>query len=321
MNILNISTYDLAGVGYKIHEAINRYGHGWHSNHIALHTHAMHYPIEYLVNDNTISEKKIKRSDTHEKYVTMDNRKEIRRLLNNADIIQFNHTTTVDKILGYPIPKDKIMGVYHTGTEYRRNTEAVNERLKHFDRTFVTYETNLMEACPYAHVLRRPIDTELYKPSPKKHKNSIIISHSPSHEDKKGTKYLREAYQRLEQEFDNVELQIIKDVTWAKVMKLKNEADIFFDMLPWKPNGQTYGLSGLEAACFGVPVLTGKKYSPECTFVHVTKETLYAEIKNMILYPKHRKILGEMARDYVEKYHSYEAIAKSLIASYEELIK
>jgi glycosyltransferase involved in cell wall biosynthesis len=321
MLVLNISLYDLAGVGYKLHEAINRYGGEWESRHIVLNTTFAKFPIDILVVDKNHTKKA--KVDNHKinEVITMENKKKLRRLIRKADVIQFNHTWRIDSLLGYNVTKGKVKAVYHTGSAYRNFPRRWNKRLKDMDVTFITDETTMREICPWGITLRRCIDTEAFKPIKREKSNKIIIAHSPSHERRKGTKYLRDAIKKLKKEFPNVEMRLIKGVTNKEAIDMKKDCDIFYDQIYNDPKAGSVGISGLEAACFGIPIVVRKTTCPSLPFINVEPETLYYELRNLIKYRKYRKVMGRVAREYVVESHSYKAIAETLIKQYNKIIK
>jgi len=143
---------------------------------------------------------------------------------------------------------------------------------------------------------------------------TVNIIHSPNHRGVKGTEYLIEAIDELKKEGLSIELTLLEKVQNSKVRELMQEVDILAEqfIIPG------HGLSAVEGMASGLPVLANleeeaytkvfKRYSflNECPILSTSPETLKDNLRLLVTNPELRRELGELGREYAEKYHSYE---------------
>lgn len=144
-------------------------------------------------------------------------------------------------------------------------------------------------------------------------KSTVKIFHATNHAAIKGTHYLTQACDRLNQRGVRVELVIAQGKTNAEVRELMLSSDIVVE-------GMVYGYAAtaIEAMSLGKPVVANLEnteiYSPlkwdthfiECPIVSASASSLEKALEDLIRNPERRKSLGVLGRTYVTRYHSVE---------------
>ncbi len=144
--------------------------------------------------------------------------------------------------------------------------------------------------------------------------------HAPSNREKKGTRYVIEACEKLE-----LELDIVEGVRHDEARKRYARADIVVDQL----NAGWHGVFALEAMALGKPVIahldeetverSAEGYGLRVPIVPATKDTLADALRPLVENTATRRELGAAGRAYVEQVHDIDRIADRLLAIYAEL--
>jgi len=142
---------------------------------------------------------------------------------------------------------------------------------------------------------------------------TVVVAHFPNHRGFKGTEFVLEAIRCLRDEGLNVELLLLEGVSNAGVKyALQNDVDILVEQLVFTG----HSLSALEGMASGVPVISNledgsyidvfRRYSyfNECPVVSASPENVADVLRQLILNPSLRGVLGGAGRKYVERYHS-----------------
>ena len=160
------------------------------------------------------------------------------------------------------------------------------------------------------------VDTNKIVPKVGKKRKSktLRILHCPNHKYFKGTDYLITAVDKLKKENKKITLKLISNVSNEVILEAMEWADIVVDQLI----GGSYGLTAIESMAKGKPVIT---YVRDVTRVidmdnfpvinsnpDILHKTLSDIISNMEILDE----LGKKSREYVESYHSIEALAQRL---------
>ena len=164
-----------------------------------------------------------------------------------------------------------------------------------------------------------PIDLKEWKANFVNNDIPIII-HAPSHRQKKGTKYILEAIDKLKKNGYKFKFILLEKLSNKKVKEHIENCDIVIDQLliGW------HGTFSLEAMTSGKPVLCYirddlKKYSPEIPILSTNPDNIYDNLKLLIEDPKLRLDLGKRGRQYAEKYHDAEKVVLRILKAYEEI--
>ncbi len=141
------------------------------------------------------------------------------------------------------------------------------------------------------------------------------IIHAPSNKAIKGTKYVMEAVDRLKKENVEFEFNLLVNVPNKEALLIYSDTDILV--------GQLFGVIGgkqeREALACGCVVLSGCKkdyynmLAEEYPVINVTPETIYVELKKMILNYELRCQIATLGRPYISKYHDSLVICQKVI--------
>ncbi|MDP3699458.1 MAG: glycosyltransferase [Hylemonella sp.] len=158
--------------------------------------------------------------------------------------------------------------------------------------------------------------------------DAVRILHNPNHTGVKGSEFILNAVNVLQQRGLKVELVLLQGVQNSKVMEVMQSADIHADQLILPG----YGMSAVEAMASGLPVianLSDHRYTTifrrfsflqECPIFSSTPETIIDDLELLVRSPQLRSELGRASRAYVEKYHSYEATQYLFGAVYDKIL-
>jgi hypothetical protein len=157
----------------------------------------------------------------------------------------------------------------------------------------------------------------------------VIVAHAPNHRGFKGTEFVLRAIERLQQEGFAVELALFERIPNDEIRRRLPEAHILLDQLVTFG----YGFAAIEAMASGLPVIVnldddrllnlGYRYSTlrDCPLVSATPENVTDVLRELIRRPDLRQELGRAGRQYVDRYHSYEARARFFGAIHENLLE
>ena len=235
MNILCVSAYDCAGVGYALTEAVNMTTP--HSMRcISQKIHPFGYPCDMLESSGNIT------------------RSDYQRVLKSADVVLFASSYNEYRPFGIPIPDRIPKAIWHGGNIYRLNYKRFNEQI-HPKMVAVYAHKDLYKLGKDIVCLQAPYPTHKYSLE-EKPKDGFVITHSPSTASTKGTEHFVEAIDELKRQYgDIIKEKLIKDVSFRESIKMKKDAHFFFDQIAnvtLPPNGgKGYGVSLMEAGAFG----------------------------------------------------------------------
>lgn len=234
------------------------------------------------------------------------------------DIYHFHGGTILPKGVDSIIWKllEKRLIIHHHGSELRYKKEEYMYS-KCADKIIVS-TPDLLEWSPHAIWLPNPIDTQRYlfvKSHLQAHKLRIL--HAPSNQSVKGTEYVIQAINKLEQDGYDIDFILLENISHDEVLKQIELSDIIVDqlILGW------YGVFSIEAMCIGKPVLCYIKPDLLVSFqdlpiLNTTPESVYTNLIKLIESPELRIKLGIQGRKYVEKTHDSRMITKKLIDLY-----
>jgi hypothetical protein len=147
-------------------------------------------------------------------------------------------------------------------------------------------------------------------------KTVVNITHSPNFRGFKGSEFIIDAVAQLQKEGLLVELKLLEGVQNEIVKKvLLEESDIHLEQLIFTG----YAVSGIEGMATGLPVVSNLEdenytrpfrrwsFLDECPIVSSTPERIVDDLRKLVTRPSLRKELGIANRQYVDKYHSYQA--------------
>lgn len=178
-----------------------------------------------------------------------------------------------------------------------------------------------------------PIDSERF---PYEWRDGLVVGHSPSNPARKGTAEFMEAASTL-----SCEVDLIQDVTHAECLARKRRCSLFFDQAGWElprygggPVG-IYANAALEAAVLGIPTIAhlseeffegalrgGRDLRADCLIINTPLgvEGIRATLRRWLAAPaEEREHQARLTRTWVERVHSYRAVAAELAGVYDTL--
>ncbi len=195
------------------------------------------------------------------------------------------------------------------------------KRIEKYANVTIVGDYPLLPYSPGSTVIKQAIDLSRFDFVGCENKNGKIkIVHAPTNREKKGTKYVLAAIDRLIKEKYNIDFHLIENKTNEYVMETCKDADIIIDQLVL----ESHGIFPLENMAFGKPVLCRidekfLKYYPGLPILRTDPDNIYENLKMLIENPDLRKELGEKGRKYVEQVHDSKKIAKQLLDLYEKI--
>ena len=182
------------------------------------------------------------------------------------------------------------------------------------------------------------IDIEKYSPAvkdkiPEQFKlpetSNLRIYHSfgnsDERDDVKGTGYIREAVEKLQQEGYAVEFMFFDKVSHNDLKYYQVQADIVVDQI----YGGWYGSTGVECLALGKVVITYvnpaveellRNEGRENPVISASPDNIYEVLKELVTNKQMRQEYEKRARQYAEKYHDYRIVQKRLSGFYEKIL-
>lgn len=162
------------------------------------------------------------------------------------------------------------------------------------------------------------IDTDRWKPR-ERHSDAdgrrapVVVVHAPNHRGFKGSEFVIDAVQRLQQEGLLVELRLLEKLQNDAVRHIFcNEADILVEQLI----ATGHGFNAVEGMAAGLAVVSNLEdpqytlpfrrwsFLNECPIVSASPETVVDVLRELVTRPDLRRQLADASRGYAEKYHS-----------------
>lgn len=176
-----------------------------------------------------------------------------------------------------------------------------------------------------------PIDTETWTPSDYGSSANgmdglVTVVHAPNHRGLKGTEFLIRACRELQAEGYHVDLRLLERLPNTEVKRIMAKSDIVAEQFI-----HGYALTAMEAMSLAKPVLSNlsddyyyqvhRLYNglDECPIVNTPIGQIKENLRVLITDPQLRTRLGELSRQYVVKYHSYETVGRMWDAVYRKV--
>ncbi|QOY52686.1 hypothetical protein [Candidatus Sulfurimonas baltica] len=149
-----------------------------------------------------------------------------------------------------------------------------------------------------------------------------VFLHIPTHQFVKGTVHIKNAFTKLEKEGLEFEFKFLEpNLTQEQVRDEISKCDVYVDEL----RVGSYGVTAMEALASGKPTMTFiredlvDKFPSELPFVNTNPDTIYNNLKDLIINPDKRYEIGKKSREYVENYHDVDVVVDDMIKLYREL--
>ena len=148
---------------------------------------------------------------------------------------------------------------------------------------------------------------------------NLRVLHIPNHPHFKGTRYLKDALDRLG---DSAPIEFIEatGVSNEHAHELMHEADVVVDQLI----GGYFGMTALEAMAHGKPVISyivdpSIVLAPdECPIINANPDTIFDVLEGLVEGQYALENIGRRSREYVEQHYSVEALAERLHALFSD---
>lgn len=149
----------------------------------------------------------------------------------------------------------------------------------------------------------------------------VVIAHAPTHQEFKGTRYIREAVDEISRTY-NVEFLQIEGVPHIQALQMYARADIVIDQLL----AGAHGVLALECMAMGKPVICflnermREYYPPDIPIINADRHTLGNVLRLLLDNRDMLPHLGAVGRPYVERWHGLVAVIPRLISVYQEVV-
>ena len=170
----------------------------------------------------------------------------------------------------------------------------------------VTVEWDHLDLHPKIHHVPYPFDCGRFEASKYEQEQpgqKIVIGHSPTNRQAKGSDLIIGAVERLAQKYP-VELLLIENVSHRRNLELRARCGIGVDQL----GDLGYGISALEWLALGVPVATClapqmAREVKDHPFVEINEANIEDRLESLIKDPLKRRELGQRGRKWLEEFH------------------
>lgn len=149
-----------------------------------------------------------------------------------------------------------------------------------------------------------------------------IFLHIPTHQFVKGTVHIKNAFDKLKKEGYDFEFKFLEpNLTQKEVKEEISKCDVYVDEL----RVGSYGVTAIESMASGKPTMTFirediiRDFPLELPFVNTNPDTVYDNLKFLILNPQKRYEIGIKSREYVEKYHDIDVVIENTLTLYKEI--
>lgn len=174
--------------------------------------------------------------------------------------------------------------------------------------------TAYVPGCRDIHYWPLDLDRLQAAPMPPRAGRPLRVAHAPNHPHFKGTRFLLEAIERLQQEGHAIELVRVQGVPNEQVLELFASSDLVADQFV----AGFHGYTALEAMATGRPVmcfLRGPDMmvdAESCPIINTRPDEIYDVLRRCATGSIDLDGIGERSRRYVERYYSLEAVAARL---------
>jgi hypothetical protein len=152
----------------------------------------------------------------------------------------------------------------------------------------------------------------------------VRVLHAPNHRHVKGSVYLERAIESLRQDGLPIRLDLLERRPNREIRRAMAECDIVADQFL-----AGYAMFAIEGMAMGKPVLSNLDSIPKelretealrvCPILDTNPETLREDLRTLVVDERRRKELGRAGREFVLRYHSYEAVAQGWKAIFDHV--
>jgi hypothetical protein len=199
---------------------------------------------------------------------------------------------------------------------FKERVRRIRSAEKYADFIFSRLDQAQLQLRPYLR-WNMMVDLKMIINNTKQSRISPIIAHAPSNKVSKGTSYVLDAFERLKHEGLDFQVSLIENVPHQKARKMYEEADILIDQLLCPGSGKL----STESLAAGTIVLSNMSYDQypqntpkDCPIIDVNPDTIYTELKRLILDFDFRVEHATKGRPYVEKYLDVKFFCKTVLS-------
>ncbi len=208
-----------------------------------------------------------------------------------------------------------IVCTYH-GQDMR--TRGVIPEMDKLSQLNLTSELDLLDKHPHMNYLFLPFDTNQYSMNTSVGP-SLKVCHSPTNRFYKGSEDIIPVCEKLEKE-GLIEFILLENLPYEDVLIKKQESDILIDQIHNR-GGWGYGMNSVEALSMGLICMTElvpeyQRFIPDNPFIHITKDTLETELRNIIKQKDDLFELKKKSKEWVKQYHGLESVSEALYNYY-----
>jgi glycosyltransferase involved in cell wall biosynthesis len=244
------------------------------------------------------------------------------RYLPQTDVFHFYFgNTLVPRSLNMPILRAarKKSVMHFLGDDIRgKSLDELGYRKK-FDRWLVgSYAATRW--VPDAEVVPPGLNLREYEPVPPVERERPLVVHAPSDPEKKGTRHVVAACERLP-----VDLDVVHGVPHEEAVERFKRADIVVDQMHYL----WHGVFAIECMAYGKPVVTHldeeavekteTAFGRKVPIVSAGPEDLEDKLRPLVESFELRKQLGAEGRSYAEQVHDIDKVADRFIEIYRSL--
>lgn len=296
--ILFLSLNDWANSGFRYTEALNRYSEKYECKYFCVNEHPFMYKRDNVFID--------KESGLLKNEIVND----FREYAKDCDVIHCKENSgfiagfeDVAFDLNKPIVQTFGGSVYRAHhTEIREKTDPIvnvhtvtTPDLQFSDEVFI----------PFA------IDTDKYFPI-KKSDDCIIIGHSPTNKEIKGTDIILDILSSICSKYPDVFVNVQNGLKFYYAIELKRINHIFIDQF----RVNAYGNSAVEAMAFGSAVLAGTDSGAQGV-INFNEDSLYDELDRLIGYKEYLEDRQKESLNHCIDTHSYKVVSGKLDKVYD----
>jgi len=249
----------------------------------------------------------------------------IKNYSENADVIIFMHSQYVETGVNL---KNKRILVWHSGSRFRQHSAEVNKIFNPIVDVSICGRDVFGLGAKNEKWVGGLADTKFLKPVYNRSSDKLIIAHYPSSAKGKGIDIIEKSINDLKKEgFDDkfVFKYSSKNVSWNEQIKRVSDCDIYIENMAATKKSKklsVFGLTALETAALGKIVVTRFLFPIEyernfgkCNLqIANNQKELTQKLKSLILLSNDEILkLKQQSRDWVERCHSFEAVAVRLV--------
>lgn len=166
-------------------------------------------------------------------------------------------------------------------------------------------------------VLPLRIEIKRFIPNYPKKTSKVLIVHSPSNRETKGTLFLIEAIDQLSKNYE-IDFRLVEGLSNEKAKEIYEKADIIVDQLLIG----TYGMFAIESMAYGKPTVCYiredliNSFPEPPPICNANINNIKEKLEELIIDFDFRYQMGIKGRKYIEKYHDSNLLANKAVEIY-----